>query len=1094
MRKYVLIACLLMVAAAHAQYNNEWIDYSKTYYKFKVGQTGLYRINQDALNTLGLGNTPAEQFQLWRNGQEVPVYTSVPAGALPAGGYIEFWGEMNDGKPDRVLYKNQAYQLADTYSLETDTAAYFLTVNTTGNNKRLVNILNDVANNTLAPEPYFLYTYRQDYRDIINEGKGVYYGQVVHSSTYDMGEFWTTNSIYNNDAATATATNLFVATNGPAAVLTTAVAGDSYTGTDRRIKVSINGANYINQPLTVYNAQVLSNNSIPLSAISSNTTTITVTKTSADAGDHFAVGFIHLTYPRLFNFGGATNFRFQLPASANGNYLEITNFNSGATTPVLYDISNGKRYVANTATPNALRFALTSSSVDRTLILVNEEASNITLVTGFTKRNFINYALSANQGNFLIISNKLLFTGDNAVEQYRAYRSSAQGGNYNAKIYDIDELVDQFAFGIKKHPLSVKNFLQYTRNKYAVKPKYVFIIGKAVTYDQYRYNESSEYADRLNLVPTFGWPASDNILASNDLNPVAATPIGRLSAITNDEVKIYLDKIKEYEQVQKDNTQTVENKAWMKTVVHVVGASNDFEDTYLGNYLKSYENIIKDTLYGANVYTFSKSTTGAATPITNALMSQLFAQGIGIINYFGHSSSTTLNYNLNEPEAYNNQGKYPAFLVSGCDAGDFYGFSTTRLNVISSIAEKYVLAKERGSICLVGSTHFGVADYLNYYNLGFINTLNSPVGYNKDISVSMAGGIQNLLNSFIDSTSKYLHAEQTVLHGDPALKIYAFDKPDFAIEDPQVVINPSFVSVASKSFNVKAYFYNIGKATGDSVSVSIKRQYPDGSTTTLLSKNIKSIRYEDSLSIDVPIIASRDKGQNKLIVSIDNLNKYDELSETNNTVTKTFFIYEDELTPVYPYKYSIVNKTNIRLAASTADPTSPTRQYVMEIDTTELFNSSLKATRTVSSLGGIIEFDPGTSFRDSTVYYWRVAPVPTDGSTYHWNESSFVYIANSSFGYNQSHVYQHLQSSTDRIYLDSNSRTWNYKDRSSAMEVVHSVFGVSGFIDLDQSIRVNGDVITSSACLGHGVIYNVFDPVTLKALFQPGYSVCDRQW
>ena len=155
----------------------------------------------------------------------------------------------------------------------------------------------------------------------------------------------------------------------------------------------------------------------------------------------------------------------------------------------------------------------------------------------------------------------------------------------------------------------------------------------------------------------------------------------------------------------------------------------------------------------------------------------------------------------------------------------------------------------------------------------------------------------------------------------------------------------------------------------------------------------------------------------------------------------------------------------------------------MEIDTTELFNSPQKSTRTVSSLGGIIEFEPGISFKDSTVYYWRVAPVPTDGSAYRWNASSFVYIANSSFGYNQSHVYQHLQSTTNRIYLDSSSRNWNFRSRISAMEVIHSVFGVSGFEDLDQSIRVNGELITSAACLGHSVIYNVFDPVTLKPYF-----------
>ena len=46
--------------------------------------------------------------------------------------YIEFWGEMNDGKPDNILYRNPDYQLNDKWSLETDTAAFFLTVNPFG--------------------------------------------------------------------------------------------------------------------------------------------------------------------------------------------------------------------------------------------------------------------------------------------------------------------------------------------------------------------------------------------------------------------------------------------------------------------------------------------------------------------------------------------------------------------------------------------------------------------------------------------------------------------------------------------------------------------------------------------------------------------------------------------------------------------------------------------------------------------------------------------------------------------------------------------------------------------------------------------------
>ena len=119
-----------------------------------------------------------------------------------------------------------------------------------------------------------------------------------------------------------------------------------------------------------------------------------------------------------------------------------------------------------------------------------------------------------------------------------------------------------------------------------------------------------------------------------------------------------------------------------------------------------------------------------------------------------------------------------------------------------------------------------------------------------------------------------------------------------------------------------------------------------------------------------------------MIVTIDVDNKYDELSELNNSITKSFFIYEDELKPVYPYNFAIVNKPGIKLIASTASPISPLKQYVMEIDTTELFNSSLKYTEKLTSVGGVLEFNPGISFTDSTVYYWRVALFQKTTTTY----------------------------------------------------------------------------------------------------------------
>src|SRR5579872_5737 len=159
MKKIFTILLLLVTLGLTAQnYNNEWIDYSKTYYKFKVGANGLYRISQSVLAANGMGSVSVQNFQLFRNGQEVPIYTSVSSGTLGSSDYIEFWGHINDGDPDVPLYRSPAYQHTKHWSLETDTAVYFLTVNPTGTAFHFVNTTNDVTGSTLTPEPCFQYT------------------------------------------------------------------------------------------------------------------------------------------------------------------------------------------------------------------------------------------------------------------------------------------------------------------------------------------------------------------------------------------------------------------------------------------------------------------------------------------------------------------------------------------------------------------------------------------------------------------------------------------------------------------------------------------------------------------------------------------------------------------------------------------------------------------------------------------------------------------------------------------------------------------------------------------------------------------------
>ena len=220
MIKKILLPILLLCAfSAGAQLNNSWIDYSKTYYKFKLGADNICRIAQPVLAGAGIGNATADHYQLWKNGQQVRLFTSVNAAPLGASDFIEFMGEMNDGKADNELYRQPQLQLADKYSLETDTAVYFLTVNPVGGNLRYASAANPSPGST-SPDPYFLRSIDVYYRTLLNRGYARDLGRYVFSSSYDIGEGYTSGEINPGVVFTENITGLNVYAGGPANSLT----------------------------------------------------------------------------------------------------------------------------------------------------------------------------------------------------------------------------------------------------------------------------------------------------------------------------------------------------------------------------------------------------------------------------------------------------------------------------------------------------------------------------------------------------------------------------------------------------------------------------------------------------------------------------------------------------------------------------------------------------------------------------------------------------------------------------------------------------------------------------------------------------------
>lgn len=1084
MKKILIPLLLFFTVSAQAQFNNSWIDYSKTYYKFKRSADLLCRIPQSALTSINLAGTNADNFQLWRNGEQVRLFTSVTGAPLGTNDFIEFWGVQNDGKSDFSLYRSPEFQLADKYSLATDTVSYFLTVNAGAGNLRFTAATN-TSPSANAPEPYFFRTVDFFPRSRINPGFAQFAGEYVYSSSYDDGEGWTTNEIVPANDFVLQLTGLNVYTQGPANSLSVRVNAFGNAPNQRRLRVKFNSDSIYGSPMNFLSQNRAIINNLPLSSFQNpNTASISVGQTfpGISTQDRIVVATISLTYPATFNFNNEKNFYFELQPATSESNIVIDNFNTGGLAPVLLDFTTGRRYIGDiTSTSGKVKFVVPASSALRKFQLASLQLDNLALVQQFEQRNFVNYSAAAQQGDYLVISHPALYGDGNAtnyVEQYSQYRASQVGGGFNTKIININEITDQFAFGITKHPEAIRNFLLYGNSKFSVKPKYVFLIGRGLDYTQRKRSEGIALANQQDFVPTFGWPASDNLLASNPGVIQTVVPIGRLSVISPQEINAYFIKVKEYEAVQRSSSPLIAEKAWMKNGMHIAGGGNEQQNSLFRFYMDSYKNILEDTLYGARIESFSKTTSGPVQEASSQRINELFAEGLGTIAYFGHSSASVFEFNLSNPELYNNAGKYPFFTASGCNAGNFYIFDPLRNAGNLTLSEKYVLANQRGSIAFLASTHFGIPNNLDIYNIDLYlkfgksmygNSLGNQI---KQLLSDLGGG-----NPALDYYQRF-HLEEISLHGDPAIYLNNFAKPDYAIEAPLIKIDPSIITVADANFSLDIKMRNLGKATNDSIWVSVKRKLPNDSIIVLYNRLIPAIKNTDSISLIVPVNPATGKGLNQIIVSLDYTNRVSELYENNNEITKDFFIFEDELRPVFPYDYSIQNKANITYWASTANPLSGIRSYVMELDTTANFNSPFKKIYNQTGVAGAIQFIPtNVTYVDSTVYYWRVAIVPVGTNTIIYNNASFVYLPSSGPGFNQSHYFQHLKSKYTNITLDID-RKFKFNTNQSVITIRTGLFP---HFDFDKiNVNVGSFIAERYGCRYNSLQFYVFDPATLQ--------------
>src|ERR1044071_4036205 len=248
-------------------------------------------------------------------------------------------------------------------------------------------------------------------------------------------------------------------------------------------------------------------------------------------------------------------------------------------------------------------------------------------------------------------------------------------------------------------------------------PQYLFLIGKARDVTQGYYRHIPAVNEMKDLVPTAGNPGSDMAftagLKGEPFVPAVAT--GRLTANTPQQVANYLNKVKETERAPF-------NDLWRKEILHLSGGIDPSEIIRFRSYMAGFEEIAKGDYFGGDVTTLSKHGVDQVEFIN--VTSQVNA-GLNLVTFFGHSAPNVTDVDIgyvSDPILnFNNPGKYPAFLLNGCNAGEYF-------NNEESLGENWVMTANKGARNFIANTSFGfeqeLQNYSDYfYNTGFADSL-----------------------------------------------------------------------------------------------------------------------------------------------------------------------------------------------------------------------------------------------------------------------------------------------------------------------------------------------------------------------------------
>jgi hypothetical protein len=1024
-----------MVQGGDTLVGNEWIHFNQVYFKFSINQDGVYRIPESVLQSAGISGPSATgaNFRLFNMGGQVPLYvtTNDPFGNND---YIEFYGYRNRSELDRFLFLDpQTDLLNPDYSLYTDKNVYYLTTEGDEPPVRVTNLLNDLSSSPPA-ESYILHreivTYHTTFNDPyypVSDGGAVTYSSFMHGEGF-------AKAAETNSSTQISASNRFLS--GPDAKLHLRFTSTNY-GTHSFV-VKLN--NQVLDTLYALNIEIKdSTYIIPMSLLTDDNQ---LTVTSLNASSRHAVVVVELTYPQQPDLNLLPQSSFILSGKTGKQHFILNGTSLQGVPSIVYSHDGRYRLVAAIAGVSQIEFVWPESLSD-TQLDVTEPITGIKEINNLEEKIFTDY--SSDNTEYIIITHPdLMDIG--AGSAYVQYRISPTGGGYRANAYSILDIYDQFGYGIEKHPQAIRNFVEYFHRNWS-SAKMILIVGRAVDYIRSR-DEGGAW-EPFFFVPTFGRPGSDQLLAATLWDLVPRYPIGRLAAINTQQIATYLQKVKEYDAAQYGD-QTIESKAWIKNVIHIGGGKTAEEQNDFKLELAALGDELTHSDFGAKVSFFQKESTDIVGESKFKQLENLLHQGSTIINYLGHSSTSTFEFNINDPSEWNNKNRYPIFSAMGCSAGAIHG-------TVYSLSDRFIQLPDEGAIAFVSGSGSQFPQSLIQWAHPWYQYIGG-LGYEGTLGESILVGLRNVgtfVHADSDASNPYRFLlEQQTLQGDPALRFHPLPGPDYVVDRSSVSFNPQVLNTKLDSFDVSFNINNIGRNLHQNVSFRIDIKWPDGQIINVKQGQVESVTFETPIHIRLPLNTGNKAGSFRLLISLDPSNLLAELpapaAEENNELTDNlgsigipFIVVDNVISAVYPPDFAIVNTTTPELIATSSNSFIKQQDIVMELDTTALFNSPLKIREHFPDHSATLKWSPQFNYVAGKVYYWRVSTDSVSAEqTYLWSRRSFLYKPGSLNGWNQSHFYQFTDDRLTHLVADSANYEFRFGRKSKNFRMVNRYHNV----------------------------------------------------